>query len=120
MAKQKEPSTFEEWTAVMSGIDLNEREPLWDQAIEYLVSECAIEPTICIGLSSDQIAQICKSDGYSICCTIVDFGIWVKANQIEYLDQIQFSDDVGEIWMAYLMATRYAMKWDGCNWVDIG
>ncbi len=107
------------WFEAIKNMKLPERDPMWDQAIKFLVSECAIEPTVYDTVSSDQIAELLRSEGYSICCTIVDFGIWVKANQIEYLDQ-KFNDYVAEIWLAYLMATRYAKEWDGETWVDMG
>ncbi len=117
MAK-KTKGNWEGWNEAIKNMKLPKRPPMWNQAIKFLVSECAIEPTCYDTLTSDQIAQICKSDGFSICCTIVDFGIWVKEAQDDYLDQ-KFNDRVDEIWLAYLMATRYDKEWDGENWVDI-
>lgn len=107
------------WFEAIKKMELPKRPPMWDQAIKFLISECAIEPTIYLTLTGDQIAEILRSEGYSICCTIVDFGIWVKENQLDYIDQV-FDDDVKEIWLAYLMASRYAKIWNGENWIDIG
>ena len=106
------------WEDAINKLERDKREPMWEQAIKFLVSENAMEPTVYDTLSSDQIAEMLQSEGYSICCTIVDFGIWVKKAQ-DYLDQ-KFNDDVKEIWLAYLMATRYLKEWDGKNWVNIG
>lgn len=117
VAKQNE-NNWEGWNEAIKNMKLPKRPPMWDQAIKYLVSECAMEPTVYDTLTSGQIAGMLQNDGYSICCTIIDFGIWVKANQ-EYLDR-KFNDYMNEIWLAYLMATRYAKEWDGENWVNIG
>ncbi len=74
-------------------------------------------PTVYNTLTSDQIAEMMQREGYSICGTIIDFGIWVKENEA-YLAE-HHNDFMNELWLAYLMGSRYAMEWDGEKWVDI-
>jgi hypothetical protein len=110
-------SNFEGWSEVIKNTPLRSREPMWDQAIEYLVSEGAMEPTVYDTLTSDQIAEMMQREGYSICGTIINFGIWVKASETRLMQC--YNDFMNELWLAYLMETHYAMQWDGENWVSI-
>lgn len=110
-------NSFEGWSRVIKNISMETREPMWDQAIKYLIAECAMEPTMYDTLTSGQIAGMMRSEGYSICGTIIDFGIWVKKNQVRLMER--HGDFMNEIWLAYLMETRYAMEWDGAKWTGV-
>lgn len=110
-------SSFEGWSEVIKNIPIRTREPMWEGAIKYLVSEGAMDPTMG-NLTSDQIAAMMQSEGYSICGTIIDFGIWVKKNEAHLAGR--HNDYMNELWLAYLMESRYMMEWDGEKWVDIG
>lgn len=111
-------SNFEGWNRVIRTHPMRSREPMWDQAIKYLVSEGVMEPTMCYALTSDQIAAMMQSQGYSVCGTIIDFGIWVKKNEAHLAER--YNDYMNELWLAYLMESHYMMEWDGEKWIDIG
>ena len=110
----KEKNTFKDWSKVIKNIQTNTPEPMWDQAIKHLISECAMEPTMAMELSQGQIQEIIlESYDGGILDLFQDFGRWIGVSMSQSLSK------GNEIWLAYLMATRYAMQWDGENWVCV-
>lgn len=107
----------------------NNREPIWDQAIKHLVSECAMESTVRDTLTQGFIQEIIleQSPHADIWSLFHDFGRWAIQQDITERKQRLLQGHPGlspftpsckgnEIWLAYLMSTQYAREWDGENW----
>lgn len=114
-------NTFEGWNKIIKDTPLNSREPLWDQAIHYLVSEGAIEPMMYDTLTQGQIQQSILDGHYEE--GIVDlfqaFGRWLISAWGETRFYVCQFTDGNELWLAYLMAVWHDLEWDGDSWVAI-
>ena len=112
---------FGKWSKVIKKIEFPKREPMQEQAIEFLVSEGAMEPTIRMELSTEEIDVIITNEtdcsSYDL---ISECGKWIDAgdNTANYLSLYFFKTN--EVWLAYLMAVFYAKMWDGKEWANIG
>lgn len=122
-------SFVDRWTNVIKDTPLNSREPMWDQAIKYLMAEGAMEPTVYDTLTQGQIQEIILD---KVCDEIHDerypenisdlfqeFGKWLaRISEERRFYIIEFTDG-NELWLAYLMSVYYAMEWDGEQWKEI-
>jgi hypothetical protein len=113
-------NNFQEWCKVIKDIPMRKRDPMWDQAIKYLVSECAMEPTIYDTLTQGQIQGMILEAGpqLNIWGLFQDIGAWVE-HQCTHTEYAMRFSSGAELWLAYLMATRYALEWNGEEWVGV-
>lgn len=115
-------SNFEGWDKVIKDIPMSKREPMWDQAIKYLVAEDALGATMQYELSQEAIQTIILGNHYgdSIQELFQEFGRWLVSAWGSTRFYVCRFNDGNELWLAYLMAVYHAMEWDGENWVSIG
>ena len=111
------------WCDAIKKIEFEKREPMWEQAIKHLISEDTMGPTMSLTLSQEHIQSIIVEGrhGHSIHEVLVEFGKWLMSPWGGGVKMYVMRFATGnEIWLAYLMATRYAKEWDGETWVNIG
>ena len=114
-------SFFDGLSEVIKNTPMRSREPMWDQAIKYLVSEGVMEPTMYDTLTQGQIQNIMlESDDYmDIHDLFISFGKWLISAWGEVRFYVMRFGSGSALWLAYLMTVYYAMEWDGEKWVDI-
>ena len=113
-------NSFHDWCAI-EDIPMRKREPMWDGAIKHLMSEGAIGPTMQYELTQGQIQEIIiqLSPKFTIHELVIHFGNWMVSDMgVTRFYVLRFTTGA-ELWLAYLMATRYALKWNGEAWVEV-
>ena len=116
-----EQSFFERWSRVIKNTKLTERDPAWQKAIDYMINEGDLEPTMMQELSFAVMEDIVFRKGIngddeeiSTYELLIELGRWVERNTYDYLGSYFFN--TGDVMLAYLMATQYALFWNGERW----
>lgn len=113
-------SNWDGWNEAIKNMEMNKREPVWDQAIKHLVSEGAMEPTMYDTLTQGQIQEIMlESDEINIHDLFISFGKWLISSWGEVRFYVCRFTTGNELWLAYLMSVYYAMEWNGEKWRSI-
>ena len=117
-----EENTFEKWNEAIKNMDMEKRPPMWDKAIKYLVGEGAMEPTLYNTLTQGFIQEImleleCEDDIHDL---FQSFSKWLISPWGESKFYVFRFQKGNELWLAFLMATQYAMEWREDHWAEIG
>lgn len=117
-------NSFDDWCRVIKDIPMRKREPMWDGATKYLVAEGAMEPTVYDTLTQGQIQEmIMESDTeltpVSLADLFIGFGNWLVSEWGESRFYVARFKSGAELWLAYLLETRYALEWNGEAWVGV-
>lgn len=111
---------FDRWSEIIKNTELPKREPMWQKAIDILISEDAMEPTISSELTQEQLQEIVYYDkdvsAYEI---LTDIARWINAGDTLYLYLGRYFFNCNDVWLAYAMATRIALFWNGEDWVTL-
>lgn len=122
----EEKSFFGKWSKAIKQMDLGKREPLWQNAIEYLVGIEAIDPTMSNDLSQEWIQEIFMQtstregtdDPYTSAIEVLDdFSMWFIGVKKDSLPAYVVTGK--ELWLLYLMLRVWDMVWDGDDWVKV-
>lgn len=115
-------SYFDKWSEVIKNTPLKSREPLWEQAIKYLVDEGDMGPTMQYELTQANIQDMILEGHYgdSIHELLQEFGKWLLSAWGETRFYVCRFTDANELWLAYLMAVWHDMEWNGEKWENVG
>jgi len=113
---------YDRWENVISNIDLGSREPVWQKAIDIMIEEGDLEPTMSRELSQDWIQEIIIEKSTEPACSSIvgvvsEFSRWFIGVRIDSLPDYVVSGK--ELWLLYLMLLYYNMAWSGNEWTEL-
>lgn len=128
----EEKDFFGKWSDVIKRMKFTEREPFWQKAIVHMIKEGDLEPTMMLSLPFGIMEGIIfakgiKGEECSIWGLLTDLTNWINDGQTNeessqsvsknianYLSLYFF--DGADTMLAYLMASQYALFWNGERW----
>jgi len=105
------------WSRAIANTEFECRDPIWEGAIQFLMSEGVFSGTMARKLSQGMIQDIIfDSSDVSIYDMFIDMVAWISKDDVVESYLLLYFSDGNEIWLAYLMAVYYGMFWDGEQW----
>lgn len=105
------------WEKIIKETEFTKREPLWEKAIDWLISKKDTSPTMRLTLSQNVIQEIILAkETKSLTDIFLKLATWMnEGDNQEYLE-LNFEDGDG-IWLGFLMAVYYDFWWNGEDWL---